>query len=261
MLPAPVGTGDFQIGATIGQVFTAFSKAPLQLILIAAIPALLSFPANLHQISTMFAVLQHSGDPQAMASAMQSGGSGALLTLLSFVGSILSIISLAALIFGGSQLMSGEKAQPGGWIRFGLSRFWPIIGISILMMLGLAVGFVLLIVPGIILALMWSAAFGICVIEKIGPIKSLGRSAFLTKGHRWSLFGLFILFVIVTWVVYAVLFGVLVAIRSPIAFAIGLLVLSVLATVVGGLLQASVYENLRVAKEGVRTGHVAAVFD
>jgi len=260
--PAPTGTDDFEIGATINQVFTAFSKAPLQLILIAAVPALLSFPANLHQISALFAVFQYRGDPQAMALAMQSGGgAGFIPGLLSFVGSILSIISLAALIFGSSQLMLGEQAQLGGWMRFGLSRFWPIIGVSFLVMLGAGVGFVLLIVPGIILALMWSAAFPICVIEKLGPIKSLGRSAFLTKGHRWSLLGLFILFVVVAWVVYAVLLGVLFAIRSPIAMAIGLLVVTVLGTLVGCLLQASVYQNLRLAKEGVRTGQVAAVFD
>jgi len=260
-LPAPTGTDDFEIGATIGQVFTAFSKAPLQLILIAAVPALLSFPANVHQISTVFDALQVRGDPQAMALAIQSGRGGFFLTLLSFVGSILSIISLAALIFGSSQLMLGEQAQLGGWMRFGLSRFWPIIGVSFLVMLGAGVGFVLLIVPGIILALMWSAAFPICVIEKLGPIKSLGRSAFLTKGHRWSLLGLFILFVVVAWVVYAVLLGVLFAIRSPIAMAIGLLVVTVLGTLVGCLLQASVYQNLRLAKEGIRTGQVAAVFD
>jgi uncharacterized membrane protein len=229
--------------------------------LIAAIPALLSFPANLHQNSTMFAALQYRGDAQAMALAMQSGRAGFFPGLLSFVGSILSIISLATLIFGGSQLMSGEKTQLGSWIRFGLSRFWPIIGVSLLVTLGAGVGFVLLIVPGIILALMWSAAIPSCVVEKLGPIKSLGRSAFLSKGHRWSLFGLFILIGIVTLITYGVMLGLLFATRSPITIAVGLLVMTVLGTVLGCLLQASVYHNLRVAKEGVRTGQVAAVFD
>lgn len=261
MSPGSTGTGDFQIGATISQTFTAFSQAPLQMILIAAIPALLSFPANLHQMSAIFAVLQNSGDPQAMALAAQSGGAGFFPGLLSFVGSILSIISLAALTFGGSQLMSGEQAQPGSWVQFGLSRFWPIIGVSILVALGVGVGFVLLIVPGIILALMWSAAIPSCVVEKLGPIKSLGRSAYLTKGHRWTLFGLFLLIGIVSLIAYGVVFGLLFATRSPIAIAIGLLAVTVLGTIIGCLLQVSVFHSLRVAKEGVRTGQVAAVFD
>ena len=157
--------------------------------------------------------------------------------------------------------MSGEKAQIGSWVRFGLSRFWPIIGAAILITLGAGIGFALLIIPGVILGLMWSAALSVCVIERRGPIKCLGRSAFLTKGHRWALLGLFILVAIVALIVYAVLFGVLFATRSPAAIAIGLLVVTVAGTTLGALLQASIYRNLRLAKEGIGTGQVAAVFD
>jgi hypothetical protein len=62
-------------------------------------------------------------------------------------------------------------------------------------------------------------------------------------------------------IVYAVLFGVLFTTRSPAAIAIGLLVVTVAGTTLGALLQAAIYRNLRLAKEGIGTGQVAAVFD
>ncbi len=255
------GTDSFQVGATINQMFTAFSKAPLQLLLIAGVPALLHLPAYLKQMSIMTAVFRHSGDPQAMAMAAQSAGGGFLASLVSFAGSILSIIAIGALISGSFQLMSGEKPQLSSWMRSGLSRFWAIIGASILVSLGAGLGMALLIVPGVILALMWSAAIPSCVIERQGPIKCLGRSASLTKGHRWALLGLFVLVVIVALILYGVVFGLLFLTHSPTAMAIGLLFVATVGMTFGSLLQASVFRNLRLAKEGIGTEEVVAVFE
>ena len=36
----------------------------------------------------------------------------------------------------------------------------------------------------------YAVASPACVVEKIGPIKAMSRSAFLTKGNRWRIFGL-----------------------------------------------------------------------
>jgi|CXWL01.1.fsa_nt_gi uncharacterized membrane protein len=60
--------------------------------------------------------------------------------------------------------------------------------LSILLGIIVLVGLVLLIVPGIIFALMFSMA-GFLVVEKgMGPIEALKESARLTKGSRWKLF-------------------------------------------------------------------------
>jgi uncharacterized membrane protein len=146
-------------------------------------------------------------------------------------------------------------------MRSGLSRFWAIIGASILVSLGAGLGMALLIVPGVILALMWSAAIPSCVIERQGPIKCLGRSASLTKGHRWALLGLVVLVVIVALILYGVVFGLLFLTHSPTAMAIGLLFVATVGMTFGSLLQASVFRNLRLAKEGIGTEEVVAVFE
>lgn len=67
---------------------------------------------------------------------------------------------------------------------------------SILVTLGVLIGFVLLIVPGIILLIMWHF-FGYVIVEnpETGAIDAMRRSAEITKGHRWELFGLGLLLI------------------------------------------------------------------
>jgi Protein of unknown function (DUF975) len=67
---------------------------------------------------------------------------------------------------------------------------------SILVTLGVLIGFILLIVPGIILLIMWHF-FGYVIVDnpETGAIDAMRRSAEITKGHRWALFGLGLLLI------------------------------------------------------------------
>ena len=63
--------------------------------------------------------------------------------------------------------------------------------ISIMQTVGIAVGTILLIVPGLILATMWIAAIPSYLDEE--PVDMMGcfkRSAELTRGNRWRVFAL-----------------------------------------------------------------------
>jgi len=96
------------------------------------------------------------------------------------------------------------------------------------------VGLLLLIVPGIIIAIMFSQYTYLIVDRRAGVIESLKLSAALTKGHKLKLFGFF--FVILG----VILLGVL-------ALGIGLLVAIPVVTVAGAI----VYRRLFGAYEGV----------
>jgi hypothetical protein len=68
---------------------------------------------------------------------------------------------------------------------------------TILFALGVALGFVLLVVPGLILVTIWSLGPAAIVVERIGPIRAFARSHDLVKGAGWSVFlVLFVTFVI-----------------------------------------------------------------
>jgi hypothetical protein len=83
--------------------------------------------------------------------------------------------------------------------------FWPLVAVSILFGIGVAIGFVLLIVPGLILLVMWSVVAPVTVLERPGVFRAFGRSRVIVRGNGWSVFGVMvILFVIVFLVSIAV---------------------------------------------------------
>lgn len=71
--------------------------------------------------------------------------------------------------------------------------FWNFVGAGLLAFLLTLVGFVLLIVPGIMIALALSFVRYLVIDRNLGPIEALKESARLTRGHRWALLGLFLM--------------------------------------------------------------------
>jgi hypothetical protein len=57
----------------------------------------------------------------------------------------------------------------------------------------IVIGFVLVIVPGLILLTIWSVAVPAVVIERPAGLAALGRSRELVRGHGWQVFGVIIL--------------------------------------------------------------------
>jgi uncharacterized membrane protein YfbV (UPF0208 family) len=76
---------------------------------------------------------------------------------------------------------------------------------GILAGLGIAVGFVLLIVPGLILLTWWCLIVPVIVLEGKHVGESFGRSRELVRGHGWSVFGV----VIITVLASAIASGVI----------------------------------------------------
>jgi hypothetical protein len=69
----------------------------------------------------------------------------------------------------------------------------PLIAVSILAGLGIGIGFLLLIVPGLILLTFWSVAAPVTVIERPGVFRAFGRSWALVRGYGWPVFGTIVL--------------------------------------------------------------------
>lgn len=94
-----------------------------------------------------------------------------------------AVVSVVATYFLTAQLLDMR-----GLLRDRATRIWAFIGMSILMGLGLVLGIILLIVPGIILMVRWSAATGYLIGGRRGVTESLGASWEATKGHSWPIF-------------------------------------------------------------------------
>ncbi|MBD3729954.1 MAG: hypothetical protein IE933_09630 [Sphingomonadales bacterium] len=112
---------------------------------------------------------------------MVDGSRGIGTALFQLVTAILSIVAGYYLI--------AKLLETRGLLRDTQTRIWAYIGLSILMGIGVVFGLILLIVPGIMLLVRWSAATGYLIGAREGVIESLSASWEATKGHSWPIFG------------------------------------------------------------------------
>ena len=71
--------------------------------------------------------------------------------------------------------------------------FWQLAAVSILFGIAIAIGFVLLIIPGLILMVIWSVVAPVTVLERPGVFAAFGRSRELVRGNGWAVFGVLVL--------------------------------------------------------------------
>ena len=121
---------------------------------------------------------------------------GALVIYLGVVAASqgATVMAISKVHLGNSTTISESFAGIKGRILY-LALI--MIGVGI----GIGVGFILLIVPGIILALMWALTIPVAVLEDKGLRDATSRSSELTKGSRGRIFMIYFLFVVLTYIV------------------------------------------------------------
>jgi hypothetical protein len=92
------------------------------------------------------------------------------------------------------------------------SSVLPVLGQLVLVGLvagiGTGIGFVFLIIPGLILLTIWSVAAPVVVLERPGGLRALGRSRELVRGNGWRVFAvIFVLFALVAVVSFVIEIG------------------------------------------------------
>jgi len=128
-------------------------------------------------------------------------------------------------------------------------RLGRLIAAGLLAGLGIVIGFILLIVPGLYLITIWAVIAPVIVIEGAAIGASFGRSQQLVKGDGWPVFGvLFILFVLnlVIGVIVQIVFGS----GNFVGAFLGSLIPNLLLAPVSALAAAVIYFELRRLKEG-----------
>jgi len=174
---------------------------------------------------------------------------------------VLYTLAQAVVLYGAFQDMRGRPVSLSESLKVGMERFFPIIGLAIIVSLLVGLASILLIVPGLILFTMWFVATPVCVVERLGPNASMRRSTQLTKGHRWKVFGLILLLVIISAVVSPLIeFGLAAVAGSTLAL-VGSLIWNGVWGAFYAISVVVTYHDLRVAKEGIDIEQIAAVFD
>jgi hypothetical protein len=201
--------------------------------------------------------------PAGMATAKPDVSSHAAIVffVLLIAAFALKPICQSIILFGAFQDMLGRDFPIGDSLQKGLPRIVPIFGMLIVEGLALLVGFMLLIVPGYMLLIAWYAALPVLVVERMGPIASLRRSAELTKGHRWKIFGIMLTMGIVAGIIGAVVNAVSMLGNNGTVHLVAEYLLQALIIAFESVVGVVLYHDLRAAKEGINTERIAAVFD
>jgi hypothetical protein len=239
---ASVAEGEFRIGRVFSRTASLLSRnSPIYVTVtaIAAVPSVL---------------LTESGP--------YSGTVGSVWPLLAIVLTLtLGTLSQAVVVHAAFQDMGGRPVRLFESLRAGSGRLLAIVGLALGMGFFVGIGFLLLIVPGVVLLIMWAVATPACVVERLGVGASMARSSDLTKGHRWQIFGMMILVGLVESIAAAGIKAALGLTGSAGLVIAGTVLWSGLSGAFSAILAVAIYHDLRVVKEGIDTRQIAAVFD
>jgi hypothetical protein len=249
--------GDFRIGHVFSRAWAVFSGNFLPFVLVTGVASLPSL------------LMPHPA-PGTPADPFTDLGR---ILLAVFLMIVLGTLSQAIVLHGAFQVMRGRPIDLSESARVGLRRFFPIVAIAISVPVLVFLASLLFVIPGMILYVMWFVATPVCVVEQLGPFRSMGRSRQLTKGHRWKILGLQLAILIPALIVGAIVGAIMLATVGTggvlaMAAAIGStlgqivnLIWSAVWTAFYAIVIVVTYHDLRVTKEGVDTEQITAVFE
>lgn len=128
------------------------------------------------------------GDPYGAYSSGLAGMSALFSIGVLLLQGAANFLAQAMLMYATVEFMAGRKASVGDAFGKGLSHAPVVLAIAFLNTLAIGLGTLLCIIPGIIVACTLYAAVPSAVVERLGPIEAMKRSADLTQGHRMTIF-------------------------------------------------------------------------
>jgi hypothetical protein len=149
-------------------------------------------------------------------------------------------------------LEDGKRDHSIGSLLSASAPFIPaLIAVGILAGIAIAIGLVLIIIPGLFLITIWAVLSPVIVLEKSSVFGSFGRSMELTKGNRWRVFGVLVLLFIITAIIGGIVSAIFREIIDGFAgVAIGSLIVQVFLAPLSALAAAILYFGLKQAHEG-----------
>ena len=235
---------DFRIGPVLARTFSILRRRLLPILLLygGGMSLLYNVPVTFTSVDSSFADV-------AVACCISQ-----VLCL------VFNVFAGAAVVTAAIDDMRGRPVGMTAALRGALRRSFPVLGTMIAVFLLGGLGFYVL-VPILTANPVLFVAVPAGVVEGLGPVQSMRRSADLTKGYRWRIFALSLVISLADIIVLSTIddatrpLGHMALVLAPqIAWVMVMGAFAVILTAV-------TYRDLRVAKEGVDTDQIATVFD
>jgi hypothetical protein len=236
-----------QLDRVITQTWGIFSRNVVKLLTLAAIVAGAAMVGALGLVVAAGLIFAVAGPTAGGAAALLFGLFGIFAVI------VVSVVLQAAYVQVAIADLNGRPLSVGACLESTLSHIGPLVGISVLMGLGLLAGLIAFVVPAFILLTLWSVVAPVRVVERTEVIATFRRSRELTRGSRWRVFGLIVVYIVIS----AVVQGTLENLGGPFVAVVASGLMGMLAAIG----TAALYMELRRLKDGVAPESLASIFD
>ncbi len=242
----------FRIGRALGLSFKAFGRNFIPIVVLAAV---LYTPIVLYALSGISAAESEAMGPEAMVNRVMLYPIYALIAAQTLIAPMLTYRVI--------QDLGGQKTSLGQTFVYGLRGIVPAL---IIAAASTVAGFIPMggILSSIIMCI-WFVAAPAAVAEKLNPIAALSRSAHLTSGRRWGIWGMmFLVGLVQVGLLAAFLLPAMASaeslssLKTPIIGSVAVLGLFYMFT---NVVEAVSYVLLREDKDGVTHEELARVFE
>jgi hypothetical protein len=187
--------------------------------------------------------------PVAILTGVVQTGGGVLAALISALIAVIATYWYQGMVVEAVRdILDGRRDHTLGSLFSSAAPYiWPLLGAGILAGIGITIGLILIIVPGLILLTIWAVIVPAIVIDRTGVMGSFGRSRELVRGSGWQVFGV----IVVLFLLQIVVGGVLSAIADSISdgsfagYAIADLIVRVLVVPLSAIAATVIYVELR----------------
>lgn len=248
----------FGVGTIVGDSFRLFFSRFSVFFLLAFVPTL-AIDLLLWLIIGREAILL--ADNPVMLERFLSAPELVLFYVLPFVG---YSFATALMVLAAYDARIGHHARVGAYFAVAITRTVPVLLVSIVVYILIALGLILLIIPGLYVAAMLSATITVVVVERMG-LGAIGRSADLTRDYRWPILGTIIVLFLCVLVLGFVLGFVVGLIQSLVGVSLlsSLILFAAASAIPNGILAIGyvlIYARLREIKEGTTVQSLVEVF-
>lgn len=279
----------FRIGRVFSNSFAVIGRNPGLLVGLAALfSALPALVLNLWNYSNFANINIASPETMAVADPSAILRNSLISVAFGLIYLVLALLFQSSLVRATIEDLNGKRPAIGDCIQIALRCIFPTLGIGLVvffvMVLGVVaiavagliipifgtiIAFVMLLVPGIMWLLGISVSVPVLIQERLGVFGSMSRSRALTKGSRWSLFGLLLILFLVAiafQMAFALVFGLAFALTgslSTVGLVVGAIGSAVVSTVVSTVISVAIavsYVELRQIKEGTSVEDLAEIF-
>jgi hypothetical protein len=257
--PGPGGLRPRTLGEILSGAFEIYKDNAAQLLVVVA---LVVVPLSL--IGAVITEVVASGDERTVTvfgetetisdRTLAAVVAGSIIAAL--VTIIISAVLQAATMRAAALATIGDPVDVEASYRWGFKRFGSVLLVAVLVGIVVAIGFVLLVIPGIIFLTLLSVSIPALVIENRRGTDAMKRSWELASGNFWHVLGV----VVVSWLIAAVVSGIIGAIGGDnwVVSWIFSAIAQILVAPFSALVSVLLYLDLRARKEALTSDSLRA---